>query len=820
MSRFLFVVSLLLCMQARAQFSPGKRIIHSPANFRYPTADTRDPSKKTETTAWVVFSDREDNYSTTTPGGSLVFKKLPFMQPFLVSDTKEGYLRLMSYDPSVLKGVKIVDKRKAVSYGWIPRNKVLMWQKALTDDRTHFPLKALAIINAEAPIEQPKFFFSHDSIIVFNSPELQTPLKEKLKLQDLVYIYKFSEDHKKALVGHASMLTADSARQAIIGWVSADVVHLWGSRLYIGMPKGGGFAEDSIAAQLFNKHLTAVAPYGGHFETDPLLAPGNPVFRTIPVLQDYGKSLDQPFHSAVATNVFDKSGNTVINIKGSRIDYNNYLHLRRFGNRVNVVFVVDGGSSMKNYLPGITNTIQNFADVFGAKNFANCEYQFGAVVYRGPNGCYQGKGINSFEPNGTYSKVVDFINKQAAITQQCAATISDQPYYEGVQAAIEMLKKYPMQTNIVIVAGSTGNPGSNTRPPEEGLVRGLVETDARLLVFQVYNKSDPSFDNFVLESKTLLERAAQQQADAKKLRMVKGEGLATTQQFNTAYTDSVSYYLNYPDGSLIPGAIVFPGRGAVKTNREMMSALKRFLNEVYNDNRQIITSLDSVFMTSGRLKENITRPVMGAMKEHNANLPGNLGELLPHNAFKYYFDATVTPGMVGMGSPLEYALILSHDEMLQVSDLLSRLAGDNLEADRSNFRKQLFQTYLQYGRLQWKDRTSKAAIKAMKLTAYLERATGMPFRLDTLQRFTVKDIKNGMSTRDFESLVNGLRHCNQVLKVQLQTGDYFISNGLPYFYILQDEWRFNSKPEKIGVNENRVAGDVVLPARETMNSAY
>ena len=90
------------------------------------------------------------------------------------------------------------------------------------------------------------------------------------------------------------------------------------------------------------------------------------------------------------------------------------------------------------------------------------------------------------------------------------------------------------------------------------LVRGLVETDARMLVFQVYNKFDPSFNNFVLESRQLLEKAAQQQAERKKLRMVKGEGLAVTQQFNTAYTDSVSYYLNYPEASLIPGAIVFP----------------------------------------------------------------------------------------------------------------------------------------------------------------------------------------------------------------------------------------------------------------------
>lgn len=789
MRGFLLLLTTLLCFHAEAQFYSGRRIEKMPVNFRYPTPQTKDPSGKTASTAWIVFSDSEENYTTTTPGGTLVFKKLTFMQPFFVSDEKNGYLRLVKYDPSILKkSTRIGDKRKAVSFGWIPRNKVLMWQKALTDERTRFPFKAVGIISGAGPIAQPKFYFSHDSIIVFNSSALQTPAAQKLKLHELIYIYKFSEDGKKALVGHSSQLTADSAATSVAGWVSSDVVHLWGSRLYAGMGKSTSYDDDSVAAQYFRRQLTPVKQEGANFEYDPLLAPGNPVFRTIPVVQQKGQALNKTYRSAVANNVFDKSSNTVINIKGSRIDYNNYLRLRRFGNHVNVIFVVDGGSSMKDYLPGITNTIQNFADVFGKKSFSNYEYRFGAVVYRGNQGCSQGQGMNAFEPAGNFSRVVDFLNKQAAITGQCAGTIAEQPYYAGVQEAVNMLKKYPMQTNIIIVAGSTGNIKSYA-PSEDVLVRGLVETDARMLVFQVYNKFDPSFNNFVLESRQLLEKAAQQQAERKKLRMVKGEGLAVTQQFNTAYTDSVSYYLNYPEASLIPGAIVFPGRGAVKTNREMMTALNRFLGEVYTDNKQIITSLDSVFMTSGRLKEKIAEPVMASISQPGANLPDNLGELLPHNAFKYYFDVEVKEGMMAKGSPMEYALLLSHDEIIQLSDVLSRLAGDNLQQDQKDFRRKLFKSYLSYGASQWEGVHSRSAVRGMKLPEYLEKVTGMPLDLDALSRYSIKDIKRGMDDQDFERFITWLRKCNQVVKKQLQTGDYFISNGQPYFYIIQSDWK-------------------------------
>lgn len=802
MRGIIILLTVLCCFQVKAQFYAGKRIAKMPANFRYPTPQTKDPSGKTESTAWIVFSDRENSYTTTTPGGTLVFKRLAFMQPFFVSDEKDGYLRLVKYDPSVLKGTKVRDKRKAVSYGWIPRNKVLMWQKALTDERTQFPIKAVTIINGGDPIARPKFYFSHDSVVVFNAPELQTPAAEKLKLHDLIYIYKFSEDGRKALVGHKSQLTADSAAAAMAGWVSADAVHLWGSRLYVGTERVSSYDEDSLAARYFSSRLTPGQASGGNFEYDPLLPPGNPVFRSIPVMQHKGLGVrTNAFQSSVARNVFDKSANTVINIKGSRIDYNNYLRLRRSGNRVNIMFVVDGGSSMKNYLPGITNTIQNFADIFGKKAFSGYEYRFGAIVYRGSEGCYQGKSMNTFEPTGNYSRIVDFINKQAAITQQCSGMVTDQPYYEGLQEAINVLKKYPMQTNIIIVAGSTGNIKGGAVTQEGQLVRGLVETDARMLVFQVYNKFDPSFNNFVLESRELLEKAAQQQAESKKLRMVKGEGLAVTQQFNTAYTDSVSYYLNYPEGSLIPGAIVFPGRGEVKTNREMMVALNRFLGEVYTDNRQIITSLDSVFMTSGRLREKITEPVMKSINRPAASIPRDFGEQLPHNAFKYYFDVNVQEGITEKGAPVQFAIMLSHDEMLQLTDLLSRLAGDNLEQDNKNFRKMLYKSYMAYGSAQWKGERTRGAIKKMKLAQFIERATGMPVDLGPLNGQTVKGIRNGMHSSEFEELVVYLRKCNQVLKVQLQTGDYFISNGRPYFYIVQNDWKYGGNTTVVAASK-------------------
>lgn len=799
---------LLLAMAAlsnsMAQMK-SRHVLGTPVNYINPDFTTGEAEKHDKTMPWIVFSDREDNVTYTSPGGSLAFKKISFMQPFLVSEENGGFLKLYKYDPSLLNGRKVRDRKRAVSFGWIGKDKVLMWQKSLEDAQTHFPLKALAVASGKAPLTQPKYFYSYDSVILYNSPELKQPLDEKLHLHDFIYVFKMSGDGKKALVGHVSQLTTDSARSAIAGWVSMEVLHAWGSRLYIGLPRNYDFERDSLAANMVNAQLESTkGNVHASFMIDPLLSPDNPTFRALPVLERKTEGdVNSAFRSSVAEDVFNKSLNSVINIKGARLDYKTYLQLRRFSNKVNVVFVVDGGSGMKNYMPGLTNTIQNFESIFLQKKFAGYQYQYGAVVYKSSDGCGSVKPIASYPLSITYSKVVDFLNQQASFVQQCSGNIYNQPVFQGLLEAAKMLVAHPMETNLIVLTGSTGNNGIPYMVTESAVMDAMVKADARLLTLQVYNKFDPSFNNFVIETRQLLERTAQQQATLKKMRMVKGEGLAATQQFNTSFTDSVTYYLNYPDGSLIPGGIVFPGRGAVKTNKEMMSALNRFVTEVDADNKDIIQSLDSAFREAGRLRERVSEDVVASITQSNPPVPEHMGETLPHNAFKYYFDVYFKNNpAAAKQSPWQYAIILSQDEMVQVSDVLSRLSGDNLQQDQSGFRKQLYRSYLTTGRNWWNNRYSKGTIRSMKLGEYFEHLTGMPLQDSLMNSYTVSNLKSSgdLSRENFESIILHLRKCNQVLKRQLQLNEYFISNGRPYYYVLQQDWKADV-PGKKGNSE-------------------
>lgn len=783
---------IVLCLAAYLPASAGligRKVRRLPASFENPTLQTANEGSGRTTAPWIVFSDRVDNYTYTSAGGTLVYKKTAYMQPFFVSDVKGGYLKLLQYDPGLLNGRRIKDRSRAVSYGWISQDRVLLWRKALVDPQTLFPERAIGVITGRSPVQRPGFFFSNDSIRVFSSPDLQEQMDQALRLHQFVYLYKRSEDGKKFLVGLAPQLTADSAKEAVLGWVSAEVVHPWGSRLYLGLARAGDDLTDSSAAVYADRAMGVSGLRAPAYTYDPLANRDDPTLRCLPVMQRTADGASAFFTSGVAEDVFDKSGNTVVNIKGTRITYPQYLRLRKLSGQVNVLFVVDGGSSMRNYMPGLTNTIQGFEGVFLQKRFAGYRYRYGAVVYRNPQGCGTSEDLTAFPLSPNFSKVVDFLNTQAAVTGQCTGGLYQQPVSKGVQGALDLLKGHEMETNLIILCGSAGD--DPTTPSADGyaLVRGLVLTDTRLLVLQVYNKFDASFNNFVLQGKDLLEKTAQIQADQKKLRMVRGEGLAATQQFNTAYTDSMSYYLNYPEGSLIPGAVVFPARGMVKTNKEMDAALNRFIGEVDQDNREVIHSLDSAFRKAGRLRERLNPPVEDALlRLDSVPLQANLGEALPDNTFKFYLDVKAPMSLAANGSPWQYALLLSQEEMLQLSDLLSRLAGDNLEQDKDNFRRKLFHAYVETGRSLWRHRYSRGDIKSMPLATYLETLSGMPLADAFLTGHTVRDIRGDLSTEEFETLVRYLRACNQVLKVQLQMNDYFVANGIPYYYVLRQDW--------------------------------
>ncbi|GAB2700501.1 type VI secretion system protein TssR [Mucilaginibacter koreensis] len=794
MKNIIALITLLLPLAASAQspVSFSKKVVTMPAAFEKPTAKTNvyDDEKSTSL-PWIVFSDRDENYTYTAPGGTLVMKKIKFMEPYYVSEAKNGYLKLLKYQPGMVQGRKLTNKKSAQSYGWISRDKVLLWQSAFVNPQTGYPAKSLAIISGKGPLTMPHIYYDRtDSLNVYTSPELERG-KGKVGLHNILYIFKKSADGRTVLVGSEGQLIADSAAKSVYGWVPADAVHTWGDRLYIGSARNNYYDSDDSVAAIVNQsfHYTGQGASGlGGFAFDPLLEPDQPLLRSIAVVSssspDYKTGTLQ---LGVAGDVYDKTHNQVINIKGGHINYANYLNIRRNIRKINVVYVIDGGSTMRNYFGGITSTVQSFEKSFLPYNATN-RITYGAVVYRSNADC--GKGGVSTQPfSADYRRVVRFLDKEAATTASCSAGVNSQPVYDGIGAATAMLAKHANETNIIVLIGSTGDNNDSQSAIEETAAQ-VAAANARILAVQVYSDYNSVYNNFVIQARKLVSQSAVLLADRKKQRMVEGEGLTNAQQFNVSVSDSVSFYLDYPKNSLVQGAVIFPPKGVIKSNREMEAALKRMLGETDMDIRSQTHSLDSAFRLTGRERRYVQPIVVSNL---TAPVPDSLGDNMPHNAFKYYLTAEAPATLVTQHpNELQYLVILNEDEYKQASDILSLLIGENLQQDASNYRSKLYKNYIDLSRKRLKLNLSKSEIKKLTLDQYIQRVIGLPLPDNKeLTTYKVNDLKSTsrMPQQAFEAYINYLvQHRNQIKQAAL-LNQHFTSNGKNYYYITQANWR-------------------------------
>jgi len=791
MKNIVSILALCVTLAAHSQspVSVKKKVATLPAAFEKPNSKTNVyDDGKTTSLPWIVFSDRDENNTYTVPGGSLVMKKIKFMEPFYVSDTRSGYLKLIKYQPGMVQGRKLVNKKAAQSYGWISKDKVLLWQSAYVNKQSGYPEKAVTLVSGKGPLTTPGVYYDKtDSLYVYTSPEMERK-KTKVALNQLLYVLKKSPDGKTFLVGSEGQLIPDSAAASVFGWVPADAVHSWGDRLYIGSAKKGYSADDSVAATI-NKYLQFNGPGGATFAFDPLIDQDEPLLRSIPVL--YYPTPASPsgkMELSVATDVYDKSNNSVINIKGGRLTYKDYLNIRKNIHKINVVFVVDGGSSMRNYISGITSTVQSFENIF-QNYYKGNQIAYGAVVYRSRNNCATG-GVEKQAFNPDYRKLVTFLDNQASITNaSCVTAANSQPVFEGLRTSLQMFGGHKNETNLVVLIGSTGNTMETTSVSE--IAAEVANADARLLAMQVYSDYNPIYNDFVIQSRKIVSESAMQLADRKKNRMVVGEGLSNSQQFNVSLSDSISFYLDYPKRSLIQGAVIFPPKGVVKSNQAMDAALKRLMQETQTDINTQIHSLDSAFRLTGREHRYVTPVVISQL---SAPVSNTLGDNLPHNAFKYYLTAQAPVTLVSENpDQLQYLVILNEAEYKQMSDMLSMMIGENLQQDAGNFRKKLFKNYLNIVReyMGQKD-ASRSEIKNMLLSDYIRRTTGMvvPASAKDLFKYKVIHLKrNGsMPQQQFEQYVNYLIKSRNTIREQALLRQHFISNGKMYYYVTQSNW--------------------------------
>ena len=525
---------------------------------------------------WVVFSDRANNTLHLNADDGVENRDVPFLYPLLVVKQKAGMLQVGEYVPEALHERRISKKALKI-LGWISPEKLLLWNNGLREQTTGFVPKATLVISNADVISNSGKYIAHDSVFVYNAPTLVGPPIKKLSLGQIVYIYKQSEDGGRCLIGQKPSTTADSIKNNIHGWVSKNILSIWGSRSAIRIQRN---QNDIYKASADSAGLHALLL--PTLPKDPL---GIESIYPVSLSSTLSGGLETKFF----TNVFNYKANKVYNVLGQPIYYNKFREILSNNKKLNVVFVLDVSQNNKHYIPIVKSLLQEMQLNFESSTYFN-RVKFGAVVYK-ENSCNVSKLTSPLSHN--YRDVSSFIelkNKEMS----CAETSIIQPTHNALLKATNLLAKAKDETNIIVLIGTTVSQNEQT----QDLISALSKVKARLILFQSQSKSADAYTDFVLMAENLLSNTSQNIAELKKEKLVNQDDLIVNNNFSLQGGENGVYRLDYPSQSMTQGYVIFPKKGEVMLSNFLKNSLDTLIRHVTLDNQRIDGALNAYFRSA------------------------------------------------------------------------------------------------------------------------------------------------------------------------------------------------------------------------------
>lgn len=531
--------------------------------------------------SWIAFSDRNKNMPFYKKEKNQSQKEIKYLEPLMVVDYSRNSKRVKvaEYNPDAL--MKKVSSKSLKTYGWIPEENLLLWNNALSDRVTGFIMKAAIVPNNSDVVNNSKAYIKNDSAVVYSSPSFSEAVEKKIPIGQIVYVYKKSTDNKGYLVGKTPTVTVDDIKNNIYGWISANMLSVWGQKSAI-----------KFNEKLKNDSLQQVGVYTSAPKTMadlPVITLANAsqrdkITNIFPVSTDHNKTATKFF-----TNAFDYSPNFIFNAIGEKLSFNRYKEIVNKSKNLNIVFTLNISAENRPYSSIANSIIQDIQlKIANLSYYRNVKY--GVVLYKN-NSC--GENIESSELTAEYNDLFKFIDEKI-MSMRCEG-VGGQPANAALGRAGELLGTALDETNIVVLVGSSSdasNASSNT-------IRLLSKARAKLISYQTISRSQDVYSDFVLLAENTIANTAANITELNKEKIADQSLILNKNNFNLVGDDQGFYYLDYPKSSMTQGYSIFPKKREENSNAFLIKALDSLLSQVTDENKTIEKSLTKYFKSEG-----------------------------------------------------------------------------------------------------------------------------------------------------------------------------------------------------------------------------
>jgi hypothetical protein len=731
-------------------------------------------------TPWVVYSDRAKNPTYQQPDLSLRFKQMQFREAFYVLDERQGFLKLVRYDPALGPGRRLSkNRKKAVYYGWAPKSRFIVSNRVPLDSAKASPTLYCAALANSRMLRDSANALRHDSLQVAASPDLTGTSIGKVKLYDLVYIYKRSDSGQSVLLGKTDWFAPDSAINQLIGWAPLAAVQSVGQGQFLEQ-RGKGTSIKST--KLYSSSQQALLK-----DSTPLLPPQ--AFPTVawsstkvrlPILEGEVLATDHPGWQLGLLNEILAGKDTVYTVNGKPLTAAQAADYGTRSRVFNIMYVVEASEEMGQFWGKLVNSMQTTISRWPITPEFE-QLRVGAVFY------HQASALPAI-PLATQPK--SFINRFIRHNPKESSTIPSEgnSLLGGVEQALGMLKSHKSENNIVIVVGINGDVTSKSQPAGMSKLNKLLQaTEVRFLSFQVQAKTplDLVTNNFVLQSQLLLNQSASLGSVMKQQRLVSPELLLADAAVVLGPGSSPQnvYQLAFPKQSMVPGWVLFPAKNNQLPFNLLQATTDSLLAQMRFDVRQTQAAMEHAFLVmlpvAGRIHPQVSQ-TLAAQGQQLVPVPTPALVALRH--YPFYSSAYTRPR--DSLAAFRQVRCLTPDTYAVIGQWLDRLASDGLDPLQARDRERLASNFKQL-----RAASGRASADSTTLAQVLSELVGLPVRHPVLKRLRLSSLTspNNLSAGNLQQLLTLLRMQRNAYRLVPTTPDgYFISNGQTYYWLRED----------------------------------
>lgn len=484
------------------------------------------------TTRWFVYSNRKGNI-VYSDAGSVISSNVKFLETFNVVAEDNNRLKVKKLDGEV---VGWMDKDDLIILDHCERKANMVSKKAMiinTIDR--------ASANANRDSSQFRFYFDPD--LTKRNP------KEQSSVYEILYVYK--ESGNALLLGRREDCSVDVEaylKESIIGWIAKESVTEWDSRGCL-LPNYKPEAKterrtqgtqpaildtssrytDYSLAKAYDSVLLTYANLKGYAETSFDRSPivwneeidnrWPPSKFRLPYLDKHNNDIDI-MKVGVLGDITDAQGRQ---IQALIDNLREWERQNRTKNSLNLVFVIDGTYSMKNYFPAVANAISEShkiiskdPDFSDPDNPNRVTVKCGAVVYRD---LAEGEYLVETSPLQDFNATRNWISSNFSDIKNRNDRDIPEAVFNGLYYAIEdVLVGHEEENNLIILIGDAGDrndPEDEVYIEIDSLVYGLYKNNCNFIAYQTHwknpqeNPDNISYTEFCEQMSTISERSAQ-----------------------------------------------------------------------------------------------------------------------------------------------------------------------------------------------------------------------------------------------------------------------------------------------------------------------